>query len=238
MRNVLKFQDEEVVKKIKKEFIHSDRELIYKTRKYYVDCLYCHASPGTLETSIVELYDLLNKVSDNKLLNVGGGAGQLSDIFTALGLDVYNIDLEPQTVDEKSYQLDLNKSADLPFQNEFFDLVICQEVIEHIENPWKLFRQIKSVLKKEGYFILTTPNIQSEYSKRLFIKTSYFQWYTPDCLSYHINPLPVWEIELIAEKNRFELLSVKGNGDYYKKSINEEETIKNCECLIFTFKNY
>jgi SAM-dependent methyltransferase len=56
-----------------------------------------------------------------------------------------------------------------PFANETFDLVCFCEIIEHlIYDPVKVIRKIRSVLKPEGYLILTTPNIlRSENIKRL-----------------------------------------------------------------------
>lgn len=44
----------------------------------------------------------------------------------------------------------------LPFKNNSFDLVICTEVLEHLENPKKAYRELLRVSKK--YVLITVPN--------------------------------------------------------------------------------
>jgi SAM-dependent methyltransferase len=54
---------------------------------------------------------------------------------------------------------DLHKETDLPFQDEYFDVVTMLAVFEHIE-PEKLavvLAEIRRVLKPGGLYILTTP---------------------------------------------------------------------------------
>jgi ubiquinone/menaquinone biosynthesis C-methylase UbiE len=46
----------------------------------------------------------------------------------------------------------------LPFQNESFDWVITQQVIEHIEDDEFFLTEIHRVLKKGGKVVITTPN--------------------------------------------------------------------------------
>ncbi|MDX1462869.1 MAG: class I SAM-dependent methyltransferase [Marinirhabdus sp.] len=47
---------------------------------------------------------------------------------------------------------------EFPFEKEAYDLVISQEVIEHIEEQPKYIAVAADVLKPGGYLILTTPN--------------------------------------------------------------------------------
>lgn len=46
----------------------------------------------------------------------------------------------------------------LEFEDNQFDIVICSEVIEHLENPDIALGKIYRVLKKNGLAIITTPN--------------------------------------------------------------------------------
>lgn len=44
----------------------------------------------------------------------------------------------------------------LPFKNNSFDLVICTEVLEHLENPKKAYRELLRVSRK--YVLISVPN--------------------------------------------------------------------------------
>jgi len=73
-------------------------------------------------------------------------------MFLSLGdesgeFPVYRLDLETQTI---------------PIDDETFDIVLCCEVIEHMElDPMHLMSEINRVLKQGGLLILTTPNCTS-----------------------------------------------------------------------------
>lgn len=230
-------KDSEPIENIKKKYAHSERILFYGNKRYVADCLYCHAAPGTFEICIEQLLNSL-KTHNNRLLNLGGGSGQVTSILKEIGFDVVNVDIELEKIDSRNIRYNLNSNETLELNNILFDFVLCQEVIEHIENPWRLFRLMNKVLKVGGRLLLTTPNIQSSCSKRIFKNTGYFHWFTPECLSYHINPIPIWEIELIARKTGFESETLSGNTEYYFKNKKKDRKtiLDNCENLIVQFQ--
>ena len=45
---------------------------------------------------------------------------------------------------------------DLPYKSNSFDLVICTEVLEHLENPKKAYRELIRVSRK--YILISVPN--------------------------------------------------------------------------------
>lgn len=52
------------------------------------------------------------------------------------------------------------EQEEFPFSDHRFDLVVCGEIIEHLQNdPVRVMHQIKRVLKPSGQLILTTPNV-------------------------------------------------------------------------------
>ncbi len=238
---IIKPKDPKDIVDLKKSFVHNERSFIYGGIKYLVDCLDFEASPGIAETVLLELIDFRktrNNV-ENKLLNMGGGSGQAAKLYEKIGFDVYSLDLRSSPSDKKNMYFDLNKDMPIPFESKSFDVVMCQEVIEHVENPWKIFRNAKELLKDDGIFVVSTPNILSLQSKIMFFFTGYFKWFTKRDLAYHINPIPEWEMRLIAEKNNFNIYSTKGNGDYFlnKNNTNYNKLIRNNEIIIFFLKN-
>lgn len=49
-------------------------------------------------------------------------------------------------------------ACDAPFPDSSFDIVVCREMIEHVQSPAKLLSEIWRLLKPWGYALITTPN--------------------------------------------------------------------------------
>lgn len=47
----------------------------------------------------------------------------------------------------------------LQYEENFFDYIILGDILEHLENPWKLLKNLKLYLKKDGYILASIPNI-------------------------------------------------------------------------------
>ena len=72
-------------------------------------------------------------------------------------------------------------ACNLSFKDETFDLVVCREVIEHVDSGDKLLSEAYRVLRPAGYLFITTPNIFTWlidtkshirlYSPLIFLKT-------------------------------------------------------------------
>jgi SAM-dependent methyltransferase len=77
------------------------------------------------------------------------------------------------------------------FKNNFFDLVVAGEVIEHVVDTDRFIQEVKRVLKPKGVLVLSTPNIAS-LGRRLFLflgKNPYFEasfTYPPEATSGHL----------------------------------------------------
>jgi SAM-dependent methyltransferase len=86
--------------------------------------------------------------------------------------------------------------------------VCIVEVIEHLENPRQTFRQIKHLLKKGGFVLLTTPNASGVYSRLRFFFTGQMAMFTD--LSYadngHITPITAWQLEKVFSENDLKVL--------------------------------
>lgn len=120
----------------------------------------------------------LLKNKKGKLLDAGAGKGELSTKLKDLGFEVYACDKNPTQFKAEGIKckfVDLNKN--LPYPGNSFDYVICIEVIEHLENPWNLIRELHRITKKNKTLILSTPNLQNWYSRLYFLLTSKFPYF-------------------------------------------------------------
>jgi ubiquinone/menaquinone biosynthesis C-methylase UbiE len=79
-----------------------------------------------------------------------------SNIKTLVGVDLL-FDSVKQNKD-----LDFKIVADLenlPFKENYFNVVSLPHVLEHLQNPEKVFKEVNHVLKKRGFLLAITKNI-------------------------------------------------------------------------------
>lgn len=97
-----------------------------------------------------------------KVLDIGCDNGDLLKNFTSKDFELYGVDLYDyvdrdfrEKVNFSSVDLNFEK---LPYANDEFDVIFSLQVIEHLENPFQIMREVKRVLKNSGIFILSYPN--------------------------------------------------------------------------------
>ncbi len=66
-------------------------------------------------------------------------------------LDYYTADLESPLAE---YHFDIHK---IPFDNNKFDMIMCNHVLEHVDDEFKVTRELYRVLKPGGFAILQVP---------------------------------------------------------------------------------
>ena len=145
------------------------------------------------------------------ILDAAAGHGALSCKLQKMGFQVYPLDIKPSQFQCRiitCQAADLN--IQIPFADAFFDGVISVETIEHLENPWHFIREIKRVLKPQGFVIITTPNITSIFSRIYFLFSKNFILFTKKDLlnKHHITPMTRWMLEGILESEGFEIQKI------------------------------
>jgi ubiquinone/menaquinone biosynthesis C-methylase UbiE len=105
-------------------------------------------------------------VKDKRVLDLASGEGYGSKMLASTASSVTGIDIDESVVRhaaEKYGGANLNFLAgsvtSIPIQeNQSFDVVVCFEAIEHIEDQQALLAEIKRLLKPDGALIVSTPN--------------------------------------------------------------------------------
>lgn len=97
-----------------------------------------------------------------RMLDFGCGRGWFTERMADLG-EAHGIDLSPEGIaaaqarrPDITYLAGNVYEADLP--KTYFDIVISQEVIAHVEDQQKYVQRACELLKPGGYFIITTGN--------------------------------------------------------------------------------
>jgi SAM-dependent methyltransferase len=98
----------------------------------------------------------------SKVLHLGCGH-DLSDLLSTFPPSTQVIGLDPDFEAVSAYPGEghVGDGADMPFPNDFFDLIISEMVLEHLENPLAVFTEANRVLRPGGHFISVTPNFLS-----------------------------------------------------------------------------
>ena len=117
-----------------------------------------------------ELLQLITDIPE-RVFEIGCGAGATGLALKQKHKDMEFIGLE---LDEKAAQIAQSRldkvfvanieNADLDIfglKKEYFDLIICADVLEHLYDPWKTLFILRKYLKPDGKILASFPNIQN-----------------------------------------------------------------------------
>jgi len=117
-----------------------------------------------------------------KVLDIGCGDGALSIILALLGNEVTGIDVSPTVLgfaEENKRRVNITdvrfkcmSATNLGFPDEHFDVVISIDLIEHL-HPKDLMPhliQVNRILRRGGYYLISTPNRLSCHNIPLHLK--------------------------------------------------------------------
>ncbi|MDR3639920.1 MAG: class I SAM-dependent methyltransferase [Humidesulfovibrio sp.] len=117
-----------------------------------------HVRDITKDARMLDLApELTAKGAPLRIYEASGGAAYLSRELADQGYDVtvsnYRLMGTPGV---REIEVDLNQP--LPFADGSFDVVLCREVIEHVESVPHTLREFRRVLAPGGRLVLTFPN--------------------------------------------------------------------------------
>jgi SAM-dependent methyltransferase len=116
--------------------------------------------------------------SGRRVLDAGCGEGYGTALLASSGAaSVVGIDVDEPTIEHArrryGHEFRAADVAELPFEDESFDLVACFETIEHVASPEKALAELRRVLAGDGLLVISTPNrleylVENEFHVREF----------------------------------------------------------------------
>jgi SAM-dependent methyltransferase len=148
-----------------------------------------------------------------RILEIGAGCGALALRLEEAGFEVVPTDLDPPH--EWIHRLDIDDPEWTDATRGPFDMVVCVETLEHVENPRKVLRSIRSALRPGDRLLVSTPNVTHPHSRlKMFLRGSPYifgpeHYYRPG----HITILPDWMLREHVRLAGFDRIEVTSGGD-------------------------
>lgn len=99
------------------------------------------------------------------ILDLGCGEGYLLSLLPKtkeiIGIDISRIVLSKARKllrSRKDIKLMYCNAENILFRREYFDKILCSEVLEHTPNPKKVIKEIYRILKQDGILVVSIPN--------------------------------------------------------------------------------
>ncbi|RIJ50802.1 class I SAM-dependent methyltransferase [Maribellus luteus] len=101
-------------------------------------------------------------IVSRKVLGIGTGNGYGIREIAPNANEFWTLDKNYITIDYRNYPNTRFVKAKVPpltnIPYNYFDYVVCFQLIEHVEDTLTLLKEIKRVLKKDGELLISTPN--------------------------------------------------------------------------------
>jgi SAM-dependent methyltransferase len=156
-----------------KNFIHADG----------TPDLFTYMMPRTLFLWALEFWTYRPDV--RRALDVGCGVGILPRYFEFLGYEAHGVEISAWAVDYARRELGQNRVRQgtlesAAFPEGHFGLVTAVHVLEHLEEPAPILREIHRVMAPGGYLYVEVPSSDRDINDYLI--DDHFWFYSPACL--------------------------------------------------------
>lgn len=143
-----------------------------------------------------------------RLLEIGAAGGFLLDESRAIGFDVVGIELNHTMADWGRSHLGIDiisgsfESADLPDQS--FDVVVAQDVLEHVREPREFVAHVARLLTPGGVFLVRGP-LEQSWKDRFYLGVR--RWLHRDFI---VISLPPYHLQGFVKRSFREVVEASG----------------------------
>lgn len=166
--------------------------------------------PGSAGGLTTERYDQLYRAlsphihSRQNILDVGCALGGFLDYLHYKGFtELYGVDMAETYVEQarlkNKYRIEIGNAESLPFDDHVFDVIVMEQVLEHLFNPVEAFQEARRALRRDGIFCIGVPDA-ARYADCYFFD---FYWLL---LREHIQHFDIAHLALLGRQAGFDLL--------------------------------
>ena len=137
------------------------------------------------------------------MLDVGCGSGLSLLEAQTLGAQAYGIEADPnirRIADELKLRIHIGSLHDHPFPSVSFDLIVLNQVIEHIPEPGKALDVLKERLQPGGRIVLVFPNRRSIWQR--LSGARWINWHVP----YHLHHFDARGFRAFAQRHGYQVI--------------------------------
>ena len=162
--------------------------------------------------SVIELVRK-HLTSPSRIVDLAAGEGAFSLRLKGLGHAVVAVDGFSENwrlpeIDLRVHDLDSEFANSIVDGGDKFDAVVAIEIVEHLENPFRFVRECAKLIKPGGLLFITSPNVESVYSRLIFFYTGRLNSFAAyeTVRPAHITPIFKWKMDMLLAEAGFEYL--------------------------------
>jgi SAM-dependent methyltransferase len=102
------------------------------------------------------------KEKKGRLLDIGCGSGEFLSQMKNFGWEVYGVEINQESADignQRGLNIFCGELGDADFPENFFDVVVLSQALEHVYSPGAYLEKTYQLLKEDGLLIIGVPNI-------------------------------------------------------------------------------
>lgn len=130
--------------------------------------MYQDKSKNYFNNPRMDLIGLIPKNENNKILEIGSGScdtlveiKKLKIAKEVIGVELMILSDSQQENSEIDRLIIGNiENIELDLPEDYFDVIICGDVLEHLIEPWSTLKKLHKHLKQDGVIIISVPNFR------------------------------------------------------------------------------
>lgn len=140
-----------------------------------------------------------------RVLDIGCGFGESLGYYKNRGCEVFGVEADEnvkKVADKFGFNIKIGLFNSNDYDENFFDYITMNQVLEHIPDLFELFKGAYKILKSGGYLVISTPNSNGWGAK--FFRNRWINWHIP----YHLHFLSKKSLSILAQKTGFEIENI------------------------------